>query len=77
MITEITKIESIKIKKFGDDAYFVYFDFLGREEKTIITKKVQDYLKFNILKVGDKINVQKGFKNNNIKFIITEVLKNE
>jgi len=73
METKITRTEILN--KYPDKS-FIYFDYNGREEKTIITPKARDFLKCDILKVGDKINIQKGYHNDKPKYLITRIIQN-
>ena len=56
--------------------YFIYFDFLKEEKKTIVTPKTLSFLKIDSINVGDKINVSRGFKSYKEFFLVRGVLKN-
>lgn len=73
MITKIKKIENLD--KYPDKS-FIYFDYNGREEKTIISKQVLDFIKCDLLNVGDKINIQKGYHKDKPKYLVTRRVEN-
>ena len=73
MKVTINKLEPL----ISDDSkMFAYFDYLGRQVRTIITPKSLKYLKVEKISVGEIVDVQKGVRNNKVVYIITKVMRN-
>lgn len=70
-----TKIIGIEYTPKISLRYYVVFDFLGRERRTMVTPKIEQYHGIDRFRVGDTINVIRQFKNGKEFFFITGVEK--
>lgn len=55
--------------------YFVYFEYLGRMEKTYVTKNVLNFLNVNELLVGDKVFILRSFNKQGIPIYLIKKLE--
>lgn len=58
------------------DKKFVYFDYIGKERRTIISPSVLTYLKIDNISVGDVVNIQKTIRQNKESYFITKIFLN-
>jgi len=70
---EVTIIKRERLKLYPGK-FFIYFIYNGREEKTIISRKVLNYLKVDDLRTGDKVEVIKGYRNNIKVFLVRNII---
>lgn len=56
------------------DDFYIVFDYLGRERRALVNRKVKEYHNIDDIPVGSQIEVLKSIRNEKEFFIIRKIL---